>query len=123
MPEEIVTEKKDAGKVLIADLVALATTCDIPGDALNEEIEGIKKQEAHAINRSGIERQLQEIARGYGPTQTHLFIAKIEGIILDNARQGKTVCCSECDSTEFLAKAQVRGKQQYVCRECVKAGK
>lgn len=115
--------KKTEAQIAIETLAELATRCDIPKTAFDEEVLKEKKFEAETINRAGALSQLNYLSKLYGTNQLQKFIERIEGVIMDNARRGKTVQCSICDCTEFLDRCYVKNRQEYVCRQCHKDGK
>lgn len=107
----------------IKELIELASKCEIPQGVFDHLIDREKKFEAQSINKAGIESQLAYLAKTYGQNNMAKFTKNVEEVIMDHARRGKTVQCSICDCTEFLDKCHVKGKQQYVCRECHSHGK
>jgi hypothetical protein len=118
-------DKKETtqAELAIADLMELAEKCDIPQGAFNDLVLREKKLEAQVINNAGIQRQLTYLSNLYGENNLKKFVRSIEETIMDNARRGKTVQCVVCDCTEFLDRCFIKGKQQYICRECHSQGK
>lgn len=108
---------------IVESLLQLAEKCAIPQNVFEDMVMKEKKFEAQSINKAGMKNQLMYLSKTYGINNMHKFEKAIEEIIMDNARRGNTVQCSICDCTEFLDKCIVKGKQQYVCRECHAQGK
>lgn len=107
---------------IVESLLQLAEKCAIPENVFEDMVIREKKLEAQVINKAGMRNQLIYLSRMYGHNMKK-FEKAVEEIIMDNARRGNTVQCSICDCTEFLDKCIVKGKQQYVCRECHAQGK
>ncbi len=107
----------------LMSLLELAEKCGIPQNVFEDMVIREKKLEAQVINNAGMRNQLTYLSKTYGISNMNKFEKAIEEIIMDNARRGNTVQCSICDCTEFLDKCIVKGKQQYVCRQCHSQGK
>lgn len=115
------TTKTDPCQTAIDSLLKLAQDAGITETSFEEEVIAKKKFEAQQINRAGMRRQIEYIMSEYGTLHTEQGIDRIERIIIDNARRGKTVECSDCGEIEFLSRAHVHNRQQYCCQRCHKA--
>lgn len=116
-------DKNDPVQAAIDSLVKLAGEAGVTDSAFSEEVESKKRFEAQMINRAGLPSQIKYILAEYGPLMLKQGIDKVETIIVDNARRGKTVECCRCNCVEFLSRAFVHGKQQYYCHRCHEASK
>jgi formylmethanofuran dehydrogenase subunit E len=111
-----------AGKVAereIKELVAIAAEVGIGQEDFAEMVADLKKEEAQAINNSGLQRQLEYIFSTYGPAVE--FVKRAKRRVLENMKDyappGKLIQCAACGETEFRSRAH-RAGEGWSCADC-----
>jgi formylmethanofuran dehydrogenase subunit E len=113
-----ISDREESKSLLIGGMAKLAEAHGVDlGTALEDVVEGLKKEEATAINNSGVHRQIAYILDAYGPAMLRDARERVEEKIRDDpCARGMTLCC-ECGEMEFSERATETG-QSHLCEKC-----
>lgn len=117
----MLSSQKVAIKDVLDKLQAIAKALGLKGYELEEKVNEFKMNEAKLINQQGLRAQMEYVFETFGPSPEGVEKAaeEIRNVLLDYAKAGQVVRCTQCRRDEFQSEATKHG-EGWLCPRCLK---
>lgn len=108
-------------KGTVEKLLAIAKSLGLKGYELEEKVNEFKQNEAKMINQQGLKAQIDYIFETFGPTPEGQEKAaeEVRNVLMDYAKAGMLVRCTQCKRDEFRTEATKHG-EGWLCPRCLR---
>jgi hypothetical protein len=108
-------------KGTVERLLQIAKELGLRGYELEELVKQFKENEARLINQQGLKAQMEYVFETFGPTPEGQDKASedIRNVLMDHAKAGMLVRCTQCRRDEFRSEATKHG-EGWLCPRCLK---
>jgi hypothetical protein len=108
-------------KDTLEKLLRISKELGLKGYELEEKVTEFKLGEAKLINQQGLRAQMEYVFETFGSTPEGIDKAaeEVRNVLLDYAKAGQVIRCTQCRRDEFRTEATKHG-EGWLCPRCLK---